>query len=142
MKIHKGYMGVLALPLALSMLGMSGCASTQGYVSNVDYEKFYDSFGEYKLVGRNNDIYLEKLDGSESKQVTHSPKLVEEFADFIDDGKYVHFRVGDRRFIIDPHKDGSEPKEISSEESTELLLKTIKRQRLEKGAEREVNFWD
>jgi len=81
--------------LGLGLMGLVGCATTgsagQNTQNEIGYEKFYDSQGDYKLVRRNNDIYLEKIDGSEARQITHTPDIEESYANFSTDGKYIVF---------------------------------------------------
>lgn len=75
---------------------MISCIYVKSYAedNNVGYEKFFDSRGDQKLVRRSNDIYLEKIDSSDSKQITHTPDIEETYASFSTDGKYILFGEG------------------------------------------------
>lgn len=95
-KVKKGVSkALLPFVVAGSVLGASGCATTGGYAesnSNIGYEKFYDSYGDYKLVQKNNDVWMEKLDGSEApKQITHTPDKLESIAFFSVNSKYIFY---------------------------------------------------
>jgi len=92
-KIKKGTIKVLlSLMFVGSVLGASGCATMgSGVQSNIGYDEFYDSYGDYKLVKRSNDIWMEKLDGSKSKQITYTPNLEEGNVFFTSDGKYIAY---------------------------------------------------
>lgn len=124
---------VMSAFAGLSMLGMSGCASTQGYVSNVDHQKFYDSYGEYKLVRRNNDIWMEKLDGGEGKRVTNTPEIEEGSAYFVSDGNYIAYRTivsrdndSYRYFVTSKSTTNALAQEIEEIEFLNLLAKEHK----------------
>ena len=116
--IGAGLAGVLAL---------GGCATTGSYAqseSNVDYEKFLDSYGDYKLVRRNNDIWMEKLDGSESRQITHTPNTKETGAFFSKDRGYIAFSLDylDGPFyLVKSDADDKSKKEISKNEYIRII---------------------
>jgi|GEM_PF-3342676 hypothetical protein len=114
--------GAACLVVGLGLMGLAGCATTGSAVQNtqneIGYEKFYDAHGDYKLVGRNNDIYLEKLDGSESKRITHTPNTLEMGANFVADGKYIVYTEEGTyaHFLITKEEDDSNKKLISTKE--------------------------
>ena len=83
--------------LLACLFPLGGCATSENYVSNVDYEEFYDASGEHKLVRRNNDIWMENLDGSESRQLTNTPAVKEWIAEFILEGRYVLYSTTEGR---------------------------------------------
>lgn len=108
-----------ALALGLGLMGLAGCATTslsEGY--------FFQQRGEYQLVNRNNDLYLERLDGKESRRLTNTPENVEFKARFVADGEYIIYLEFARRFPVEAHKafiipadgDDSERKEITQEQ--------------------------
>lgn len=121
---------------ALCGLG-SGCAATSSYAeenykTNLGYESFYDLKGEYKLVGKNNDIYLEKIDGSESRQITHTPQVKEASSAFSSEGNYIiimeeYENPHDRKnplqkfFLIKKESNDSTKKEISPDEAVHII---------------------
>jgi hypothetical protein len=51
--------------------------------------KVYEASGGYQLVDKNNDIYLETLDGSKSKRMTHTPNMKKDYVAFTDDFNYI-----------------------------------------------------
>jgi hypothetical protein len=122
------------LTVIVGLIGLAGCATTGSAVQNtqneIGYEKFYDSYGDYKLVGRNNDIYLEKLDGSESRRITSTQDKIERYAYFVSNGKGIIYEEVSgkyypydeyRYFYIDRDKDDNSRKEISQKEFSNLF---------------------
>lgn len=113
------------LVLLSGILGISGCATA---TSHLGYHRFYQSKGEYRLVQRNNDIWIDKLDGSESRQITHTPRIAEIEAQFSVDGKHVVYETQDLVFIspifkfyrVPIDKDDGEREEISKQEAQSL----------------------
>lgn len=83
----------LALILTgLFILGLSECTITdlsyaQSQTNQTDYE-FMDRRGELRLVRRDNDLYVENLEGGESRRVTFTPNVKEE-GKFSKDGRYI-----------------------------------------------------
>jgi len=131
--------GAKMLILGAGLMGLTtlaGCATTGNYAEdnsqrNFGYDSFDDMKGDYKLVGRNKDIYLEKLDGSESRQITHTP-LVKETSAFSAEGNYIivmenYENQHDRRnphqkfFLIKRDTDDSTRKEISADEAVHII---------------------
>ena len=117
---------VLILAMGLSLVAASQTAA-------VDYE-FRDLHDYYKLVARNNDLYVEHLYEEGSRKITHTPKIPEGFAFFTKDAKYIVYREGifdraheDRereakRYIIPFDKDDSVRKEIHWREEKALYI--------------------
>ena len=103
--------------VGLGLMGLAGCATTGQYEMHAWAQK-----GEYKIITRNDDLYLEKLDGSDSKQLTHTPAKTNTYARFVADGKYIVYGeinsngVGSRYYIIPADSDDSQRKEISEQE--------------------------
>jgi len=128
--------GFLTLMIGASLMGLAGCATTGSYAEdnsqrNFGYDSFDDLKGEYKLVEKNNDVYLEKIDGSDSKQITHTP-LVKETSAFSSEGNYIivmenYENQRDRRnshqkfFLIKRDSDDSTRKEISADEAVHII---------------------
>lgn len=124
--------GVGMLLLGLYIAGTtSGCATTSGYAGSqtgISYAKFYDSHGEYRLVRKNNDVWKEKLDGSESTQITHTANVTEDRADFFVNGEYIGYAekvyspsFHKVYFLVPAKSDDSQRKEISVMEYIDLL---------------------
>ena len=65
---------------------LTGCATTP--YQRLGYE-FIDRRGDLRLVKRDNDLYLEKFDGSESKRVTYAPDTCEHKVCFSKNGKFI-----------------------------------------------------
>lgn len=80
--------------LIIGLMGLSGCvtAPVSSMQNQVGYEKFYDSNGEFRIVARNNDLYMEKFDGSGNMQITNTPNEREDGA-FLQ-GNKIAFSVG------------------------------------------------
>lgn len=107
------------------MLGivLTGCATTGGY----EYEGHrWAQLGEHKIITKNNDLYIEKIDGSESRRLTHTPELIEG-GRFVSGGKY--FVYNEIKSYLDTHPkyyimptdgDDSQRKEISLQEFENL----------------------
>jgi hypothetical protein len=93
-----------------------------------DYE-YLDSRGDYRLIEKNKDVYIEKLDGSEGRQITHTPDIEESGAQFSKDGKYIIFTVradpkeaySFKCYLIKRDSDDSTRKEISRVEALNLI---------------------
>ena len=64
---------------------------TASYAQEETYDRFYDSYGESRLVSKNNDVYVHTIDGSRSKQITHTPDTEEDSATFSKDGKHIAY---------------------------------------------------
>jgi hypothetical protein len=114
---------IMLLAFGIGLMGLAGCATTgmsEGY--------FYQQNGEYQLVSRNNDLYLEKLDGKEGRRLTNTPENAEFKVRFVADGKYIIYLELARRFPLESHKayiiptdgDDSERKEINQEQLENL----------------------
>ncbi len=121
---------IMALVL-LVLIGMGGCATTGDFDINrkIGYEKFFDSYGNKKLVLKGNDLYLEDMVGNVSKQITHTPDIKEGYAIFSKEGDYIAYTEdndglpdtrNDKKYIIRSDGDDSERKEISLEEISHI----------------------
>ena len=100
----------------------------QNSQSEIGYEKFYDSYGDYKLVKKNNDVWKEKLDGSESTQITHTPNVTEDRADFFSNGEYIGYAEKIYSpsfhldfFLVSSKSDDSQRKKVSVMEYINLV---------------------
>ena len=113
---------IMLLAFGIGLIGLAGCATTmsEGY--------FHQQKGEYQLVSRKNDLYLEKLDGSGGRRLTHTPDNGEFNARFVADGKYiVYLQLANnfpleshRAFIIPADKEDNERREINQEQFENL----------------------
>lgn len=116
--------------LFTGLIGAVGCATVPSTMqrSEIGYEQFYDSQGDYKLVGKNNDVYIERLDGSESRQITHTPSMKEGYAYFTKNGKYIlyAYRAGEGAFMVKRGEDDNNQKRISEKEFSNLMYEKIK----------------
>ena len=74
---------IMLLAFGIGLIGLAGCATTmsEGY--------FHQQKGEYQLVSRKNDLYLEKLDGSGGRRLTHTPDNGGFNPRFFADGNYI-----------------------------------------------------
>jgi hypothetical protein len=118
--------------IGLGLLGLGGCATGGNYSvqDDIGYEKFLALRGDYRLVERNNDVYLEKIDGSDSRQITHTPDIREFGADFACDGKYILYsedapdysaKIRGKYYRINYNSDDSSRKQISLDEYGALI---------------------
>ncbi len=126
--------GAAGLLVGIGLMGLAGCATTGNYAAenNMGYEEFFDSRGNYKLVERNNDLYFEKIDGSESRQITHTPSIKEHGAFFGRDNKYILYcedvpdyfaNIRGKYYRINFDGDDSNRKQISLDEFASLIQK-------------------
>ncbi len=121
--MHSKFMVVLLL--GASLLGLAGCC-TFGVSGPDGYDQFYDTNGEYRLVKRNSDVWMEKIDGSEKRQITHTPDSREDEAYFVSNSKYIAYYnpygtpaagfVTSKAFIVLTENDDSQRKEITMDE--------------------------
>lgn len=65
-------------------------------VSDMNYS-FFDRIGEIRVVGRNKDLYIEKMDGSDSRRITSTAETYERDAFFSKDGRYVVYETDESR---------------------------------------------
>lgn len=120
---------IFLLLIIPALLGISGCATT-GYATGgrneIEYEKFHDSYGDQKIVSRNNDLYVEDLDGKNSRRITHTPSVKERYATFSKDMNYIVYTEDygsfdkRRHYLIKADSDDSERREISFDELFEF----------------------
>lgn len=59
---------------------------------------FFDRLGELRLVSREKDLYVEKLDGSEKRRLTSTSLVVERDAFFSKGGIYVVYETDESRY--------------------------------------------
>ena len=101
------------LIISAALSGLTGCATTGWFNGQVWQQR-----GDYILITRNDELYLEKLDGSDSRQLTHTPGCAESRARFVGDGKYIVYAEHRTSFdgvpfIIPADGDDSKKKEIT-----------------------------
>lgn len=116
------------LLLGASLLGLSGCAALYSVDHNVHQDEYFDSYGDYRLIERNNDIYVEKLDKSESRQITHTPQTKEKSAWFTKKGTYIVYfdettPDGYGAYLIKTEEGDSKKIRISEGEARDLFNK-------------------
>ena len=115
--------------ISLILIALTGCATTSGGMSSVGYDKYQDSYGEYKIVSKDKDLYLKKIYGrEESRRLTNTPGIEECAASFIKNGNYIKYmELGTRdfwtgvpkilgRYIIPVDGDDGKREEISQRE--------------------------
>ncbi|MDD5584219.1 MAG: hypothetical protein PHV55_04090 [Candidatus Omnitrophica bacterium] len=79
----------LSVIMAGVVFGLTGCASLESPQKNHIGDTFIATNGkDSKLVRRNNDLYLERLDGSDSKRITVTPAVYES-AMYSSNGKHI-----------------------------------------------------
>lgn len=149
-KFRRGAAGFLlgASLVGIGLMGLAtlaGCASIKEYTQPIEYyqherevKRMEEKLG-YKFLGmkenkelilKDNDIYLQKIDGTGSKQITHTPQLKEHTAVFSADGNYIIFveRYDAPRgkdpifeyFVIKSDSDDSTKREITLDEAVQI----------------------
>jgi hypothetical protein len=84
---------VVFLIMLASLTGLPGYINVANAAAgDVDY---VNSCGEHRIVRINHDLYIEKLDGSERRQLTNTPDIEEGGAFFTKDGKYIVYFEGE-----------------------------------------------
>lgn len=123
--------GAKMLILGASLMGLAGCATTGGIKQNNTDYKFLDSYNGYRVIERDSDIYLERLDGSESRRITNTPDVKESFATISKDGNYIAYNEvcgnewehqNHKYYIIKKENDDNSRKQISFEEMRKLNI--------------------
>ncbi|MFH1211466.1 MAG: hypothetical protein V1659_00890 [Candidatus Woesearchaeota archaeon] len=118
---------LILIGLGLSILG--GCATTESRTQkDLGYQRFYSSWGNYRLVKKSNDVYLQTLNGNLDKQITHTPKIIEIDAQPSIDGKWIVYETQDAVFLspifkfyrVPVDKDDSEGEQITKGEAESL----------------------
>lgn len=123
--------GVIVLISSLCFI--FGCAS-KDKIGGGGYKHHFAQYGKYNLISKNNDLYIEKIDGSGSKRLTFTPKFREDFAFIVGNSGYVAYSVYENSSKIDLSKpnrfyiqnmdmDFKSRKRISEEEFNSYLLK-------------------
>lgn len=114
----------IVLVLGLALVALSGCVTEGSYGDGGNYEgHLWAQQGENKIVTRGKDLFWEKLDGSESRQLTHTPDVWDMAARLVGEGKFVaycesksYYDLHPKCFIIPATGDDSQRKEISEQE--------------------------
>ena len=84
--MRKAILILAGITLLGSTLGITGCATTP--YNRLGY-KFIGRNEDSKLVRRNNDLYIEKINGSDSRRITNTPETCEDLACFSKNGEYI-----------------------------------------------------
>jgi hypothetical protein len=94
---------IISVALLLVMPYVGVCEEDQTRDDSGAY--FYDRYGDLMLVGRDNDIYIDKIDGSESRKVTSTPDLIELDAFLGLGGRYVLYKTEKKVSVFDKTHD-------------------------------------
>jgi len=111
----------------IGVISLMECVIARSGADDLYYE-FLDSYGEYKLLRRANDLYIEKLDGSESRKITYTPNNYE-VGYLIEDAKYLLVAETQldgktiKYYVIPSDKDDTKKKEIIIDEYYRHLYK-------------------
>ncbi|MFH2137729.1 MAG: hypothetical protein ABII88_04400 [Candidatus Omnitrophota bacterium] len=57
------------------------------------YNHNFARYGEYNLVSKNSDLYMDRVNGKDSRRLTFSPKVKEDFAFVLGNTGYVVYSV-------------------------------------------------
>jgi hypothetical protein len=120
--------------MGLLLVELVGCATTDNWgtdawnkeryreiIKESAEERIKDIYNGYKLISENNDLIIEKIDGSEKRKITSSPYITEHMGFISKDGKCILYRTTDETyskddFFIQPFdKDDSNKEKIDRE---------------------------
>jgi len=76
-----------------SLIIFSGCTSAAKKALRKADDKTFARYGYLELVRKNNDLYLQKPDGSNSLRMTFTPRLKESNAFILSDSGYLVYSV-------------------------------------------------
>ncbi|MFA6281102.1 MAG: hypothetical protein WCY05_01205 [Candidatus Omnitrophota bacterium] len=57
--------------------------------NEVGYDKFFDVQDEYRLVLKDNDLYVFDMNGMDKRRITHNPKINKQEASFSKDRSFI-----------------------------------------------------
>ncbi len=87
MKIALSFLFIL---LAIFSLPANAADYTEAYSKDeIGYDKFFSVQDEYKLVMKDNDLYVYDIEGVSKRRITHTPKLNKPMASFSKDRGYI-----------------------------------------------------
>ena len=87
MKIALSFLFVL---LAIFSFSANAADYTETYSKDeIGYDKFFSVQDEYKLVMKDNDLYVYDIEGVSKRRITHTPKLNKPMASFSKDRGYI-----------------------------------------------------
>lgn len=90
---------VLVTVLTIGLL-LAECATTHPIAWGEVKYIFFDRIGEMKLVSRENDLYIEKVDGSDKRKITSTSEIFERDAFFSKDGRYVLYETDESKYLM------------------------------------------
>ncbi len=97
----------------------------------VGYDKFFDVQDEYRLVLKDNDLYVYDMEGMQKRRITHSSKMDKPEASFSKDKGYILYAE------IDQGNPKAEPKyyrvPFSSDDNSRVLISKEEYMTLSKG---------
>jgi len=124
--------------LLLSLALGAECMAQQDMVKDDSEAYFYDRWGDLMLIGRGMDIYIEKIDGSDSRKITSTLDLPELDAFFGLGGRYVLYKVDKKLSVFDKAHDYQNEFFMQKTDETdgkkikinELLYRDLKQERI------------
>lgn len=111
---------IILIMLAVGIgMGTQGCVSAGGYstvqqgqkltkieeeivirVRREDSEKkLKDVYNGYKIISEDNDLYIEKIDGTEKRRLTNTPNVKETWGFISKDGQCVSYKTTDSTYL-------------------------------------------
>ncbi|MFA5272114.1 MAG: hypothetical protein WC412_07250 [Candidatus Omnitrophota bacterium] len=99
---------------------------------NVGYDKFFDIQDEYRLVLKDNDVYVYDMEGIDKRRITHTPKINKPEASFSKDRSYILYTE-----IVQEGSASKEPKyyriAFSGDDNSKILISKDEYAMLAKG---------
>lgn len=114
------------------------CAAQQEAMKDDSEAYFYDRYGDLMLIGRGMDIYIEMIDGSDSRKITSTLDLPELDAFFGLGGRYVLYKVEKKTSVFDKTHDyqneyfmqKTDDTDITKVKIGELVYRDLKMERI------------
>lgn len=78
--------------MAVLIFAAAGCGQ-KAMMANGGSIHHFAKWGEYNLVSKNGDLYIDKADGTKSKRLTFTPTMKEDFAFVVGNTGYVAYSV-------------------------------------------------
>ncbi|MCK9573456.1 MAG: hypothetical protein M0R20_03525 [Candidatus Omnitrophica bacterium] len=86
----RAVLSFLFLLLAFFSFPVAAADFTDTYSKDeIGYDKFFSVQGDFKLVMKDNDLYVYDIEGAGKRRITHTPKLNKPMASFSKDRGYI-----------------------------------------------------
>jgi tricorn protease-like protein len=99
---------------------------------DVGYDKFFDMQDEYRLVLKDNDLYVYDMEGIDKRRITHTPKINKPEASFSKDRSYILYTE-----VAQEDSASKEPKyyriDFTGDDNSKILISAEEYMSLAKG---------